>query len=225
MSRIHCLVVTLALLGASRAAWADGKEGSTFGKPERAPVDAVELTMATAYTQGFGRIDRGAPNNVNDIASGGIGFGLGVAYRISPKVGMGISGEYQEFSVPENATHATAARGLVGAIEVTYHFDPFVRFSPWVRGGSGYRMLWQHTDGPTTLFHGLDIVRLAAGFDLRTSSSVAFGPLVGMDFDVFLWRQTNDTANAAIEGPRVSTFFFGGVQGRFDLGGARVTEL
>jgi hypothetical protein len=217
------LVPLLALTVAAGAAVATNaraqmSERAELSPTEAAPRDAVEITVGTGYTQGFGQVQKGSSNNINDVANGGIGVDVGVGYRFSPNVGVGVTGEYQEFSTSYTSGGTKSARGMLGSIDLTYHIVPFSKYDPFVRAGTGYRLLWNNADR-TTLYHGFDLVRLAVGLDLKSSSDLAIAPVVGADLSTFLWQRVGSGTNSAIADPRVATYVWAGIQGRFDVGG------
>jgi len=219
------LAATVTCVGIAGTAFAQGSEvPSYWTQSEKAPEDAIELTLGTGYTQGFGQIQKGSSNNINDVANAGIGVDLGIGYRISPNIGLAALGQYQEFSVGQAGSDTRAARGLLAGADATYHFAPYTRFSPWVRVGTGYRMLWSLSTGPTALYHGFDLVRLATGFDVRTTPDFAFGPMIGADLNVYVWQYDNVGGTSAIADPRISTYVYAGLQARFDVGGKRSLE-
>jgi hypothetical protein len=85
-------------------------------------------------------------------------------------------------------------------------------------------MLWATgaNDVPDTLWHGFQFAKLDVGMDLRSSEDFAIGPTIGVDLSQFMWRNpTGDAENQEIEGKRVVPFVYGGLQGRFDIGGTR----
>lgn len=216
-------IAIVALVG-SASAQGKGEVPNVWEETEKAPERALELTLGTGYTQGFGQIQKGSANNINDVANAGIGVDFGVGYRIDPKFGIGVSAQYQEFSVAQAASGTSAARGMFAGVDATYHFDPYRRFSPWLRAGTGYRMLWSVSSGPTMLYHGFDFLRLAAGFDMRATPDFAIGPLVGADLDAYFWQWSSGPGNSSIADPRLSTYVYAGLQGRFDIGGTRQSE-
>ena len=60
----------------------------------------------------------------------------------------------------------------------------------------------------------------------RKPKAVAIGPLVGADLNMFVWRNPEGAVgNIELADKRVNTYIFAGVQGRFDLGGARDAKL
>jgi peptidoglycan-associated lipoprotein len=113
---------------------------------------------------------------------------------------------------------ARAARGVTAGIAATYHFDPYTRLDPWLELGTGYRMLWEDARLPASnlLSHGFELARARVGIDVRVSPEVAIAPVVGADLNVFTFQDWTTSSNIA--DPRLSTFVFGGLQGRFDFG-------
>jgi hypothetical protein len=186
-------------------------------KQVAAPTNALELTVGTGYTQGFGNVRSGLA--VNDVVTPGLGVDFGIGYRATPQVAVLWSGQYQEF----NAERTSNARGFTNTIAVQYHFNPMQRVDPWIEGGAGYRVLIEDPAlGPNLVTHGFQLGRVRAGLDYRASDSVALGPMIGADATMFFFQdipalQTN------IADPRLSTFVFAGLQGRFDIGGRRTT--
>lgn len=196
--------------------------GYTVPEPEQpttrkvipAAQNALELSVGSGYAQGFGSLKSGV--GMPSVATGGLGIDLGVGYRIDPGWAVLWSGQYQELT-PERTG---GARGFTMSIAAQYHFAPVKRVDPWVEAGAGYRFLWEDPSvGPTLLSHGWQLARVRAGIDLRADEHVAFGPVVGADATMFLFQDGPDVSTY-ISDPRLSTFIFAGVQGRFDIGGS-----
>jgi hypothetical protein len=181
------------------------------------PEKAFELTIDTGYTQGLGQLQGGV--NMASVASPGIAFDLGAGYRINPNWAVSVNGQYHELT-PERAA---GARGFAPNVAVAYHITPEYRADPWVQLGTGYRMLWEtHDNAPTVLTHGFELAKLTVGLDVRVSEDVALAPVIGADLNLPLWQ--SGATNIAIVDPRLNTFLFGGIQGRFDMAGERTTE-
>jgi hypothetical protein len=190
-----------------------GQEQPYLGRVLPAPTNAFELKVGTQYTQGFGMIAPG--QSIPNTAGAGIGVSADVDYRSTPYVSVGLQGEYQEF----NAERDTSARGLTGNLGVTYHAMPYSHGDPFVRLGTGYRLLWQVNPpgAPTTLLHGFQLAKLQVGYDIRVSKEVAIAPQVGADLNLFVWSDQNGVNNQ-LSTAQVGTFIFAGLQGRFDAG-------
>jgi opacity protein-like surface antigen len=189
-----------------------GAERTWLQRPVGAPEKALELNVGTGYTQPFGELSDGV--GFPSVANAGVGVEVGAGYRIDPRIGVNISGQYQELE----ADRGTGTRGLSGTVAVQYHFKPDSRIDPWAELGAGYRALWQTfgNNQDTIVSPGLQAARARVGADLRVSQDVALGPFVGADANVFLFQD-----GSAIDSPRISTFVQAGLQGRFDIGGTR----
>ncbi len=189
--------------------------GSYLSRRVAAPSDALELKVGTGYTQGFGNIGPGR----RTADSGGPGFGVGVDldYRITRDWSAGVEGQYQAFGDEFN----TGAQGAAFNVGATYHFMPVSGGDPWLRVGTGYRLYWENnpSDLPrsnTVLRHGFQALTAKLGYDVRLSEDVALGPVIGADLSLFTFQDSSAVAAST------STFVYGGVQGRFDVGGDRV---
>lgn len=228
MRRIAVIGSTVIAISAcaALAGAADLDQGPADGDALRfAPERAFEATIGVGYTQGFGQIARGAANNINDVANGGSGIDVGLGYRISPAMSVGVNAQYQDFGTGHTHDSSASARGAAFDVNAQYHFAPFRRVDPWLKLGTGYRMLWQApSQAPNMMWHGLDLLKVQAGLDFRAGPSVALGPMIGADLNVFLWSRADGGANTALADPRVNTFVYAGFQGRFDAGGRAVRE-
>lgn len=179
-----------------------------------APRNALELSAGAGYTQGVGSLRSGV--GMPSVATAGYGLDLGVGYRIDPSWALLLSGQYQEF----NAERADAARGFSMSVAGQYHFAPTRRLDPWIEAGAGWRFLWEAPSvGPTLMSHGIQLARVRAGLDIRGDAHTAFGPMIGADANLFLYQDVlAGQPSTTIGDPRVSTFLYAGVQGRFDIG-------
>jgi hypothetical protein len=190
-----------------------------------APFEALELTIGTGYTQGFGTLEHGI--GMPDIAKAGVGVDASVGFRIDPHFGVALGGQFHEqdgerASARASSTGDLAVRGFALNLAFQYHIDPRAHLDPWVELGAGYRMLWLVPAGAaeTTVFYsGPQLVRGRAGLDIRVSPDLALTPLIGADATMFVLR--DDVALTAITSPTVSTFVYAGVEGRIDIGGRR----
>jgi hypothetical protein len=223
------MVVAAAITLTARAAAA--QEATVLRPGEHvAPRDALELSVGTGYTQGFGRLASGPGHTVSDVAGPGLGVDGGIGYRLDPYWMVGGVLEYQEFvtgTKPLGATDAmdanSAARGMMIAVQLAYHISPYATFDPWIQVGTGYRALWEvHAlPGPTYVYDGFDWLRLTVGADLRVSPDMAIAPVLGVDVNTFLYT----TAPTGPDDPFADTrlvFVFAGVMGRVDVLGQRV---
>jgi hypothetical protein len=222
MSMRHIALLGGALMGLGATVWGTSahaqEEGNYFNQTVPAPSDALELRVGTGYTQGFGMIAPG--RGIPDVAGPGIGVNAAVDYRINPSASVGVAAQYQEFANELNS----AARGLNANVGLTYHLTPIMRGDPYLRVGTGYRLLWSVNPpgAPTTLLHGFELAAANIGYDVRVSEDVAIAPEVGADLNLFLWQDQNGV-NSNLSSAQVGTFIFAGLQGRFDAGGTKTT--
>ncbi|HSN97780.1 MAG TPA: hypothetical protein VLS89_05760 [Candidatus Nanopelagicales bacterium] len=194
--------------------------------PVRAPANALEIGVNTGYTQGFGDIAQG--QNIGNTADAGLGAGLTLAYRASPYFSIGANAQYQAFNADQTLADDTSIMGMTVGPQATFHFAPYQRVDPHISLGTGYRMLWQSPEGPNNnvLIHGFQLAKLNAGLDIRVNDSVALGPMIGADVNMFVWRNPEGArGNQRIDDLGVNTFVYAGLQGRFDVGGQRVTRV
>lgn len=212
-------VLALGLPSVARAQrpTTSGEQGSPQ-RGVRAPSEAFELTIGTGYTQPFGLLRSGV--GMPSIAGAGIGFDLGLGYRIGPRWGVSLGGQYQELT---SAEQLDATRGFAVTFAVQYHLAPHLRTDPWLELGAGYRGLWTFPQGDfaSALNHGPQAVRARVGLDVRVSPDIAFSPVIGADLTAFLWADSAGD-NRAVSDPAVSTFVFAGVQARFDTGATHI---
>ncbi len=213
----------LAFAG-STPAFAQTAEGGYLETPIRAPKNAFELGVNTGYTQGFGVVSRG--RTVGGIAGAGFGAGIDLGYRATPGFSIGAAAQYQGFSAAGTLPAGTMVRGGSVDLQATFHSSPYSRVDPYVTVGGGYRALWEVPTGtaPTIMTHGFELGKVQVGVDLRTNEAIAISPVVGAGVDMFVWQNAEGAETARIRGRGVSGFVFAGVEGRFDLGGARVAK-
>jgi hypothetical protein len=178
-----------------------------------APWRALELSLGTGYTQGFGMLESGV--GMPRVVTPGMAFDLGLAWRPNARWSFGFAAEFQELT----AQRSNAARGATAGPVATLHFSPFRTSDPWVSLGAGYRMLWEApaVPAPNVVSHALSLAKVQAGIDFFVTDGVVLAPVVGADVDVFLWQSVS--GSATIADPRASTFVFAGAQGRFEITG------
>jgi hypothetical protein len=213
------VMIAAGFVGASSlllASSALAQEAPSLNRPMAAPSNAFELNVGTGYTQGFGLLT--PTRSIRDVAGAGLGAHVGLDYRFDPRWSIGIQGEYQEFA--PNTSANTAARGLAANVGLTYHARPFRTGDPFVRLGTGSRLLWSVNPpggGPTTMVNGFELAKASFGLDYRFSPGVAIAPVVGVDVDLWAWQQQSGVS-AALSRAQVGSYIFLGVQGRFDFG-------
>ena len=179
-----------------------------------APRNALELTVGTGYTQGFGNLTRGV--GLPSVVSAGVGFDFGVGYRFNEHWAVRWAWQFQDFT----AERTDAAGGFMSSVSAQYHFAPTRRVDPWLELGVGYRYLWESLDfGPIVQTHGVQLVHVNVGLDFRPDEQIALGPVIGADATMFRW-QDRPGYSIYLADPQVSTFVYAGIQGRFDIGGS-----
>jgi hypothetical protein len=185
-----------------------------FTQHVSAPSNAFELSTGMFYTQPFGTLQGGVP--MASVATPGVAFDLGGAYRMSPRWAFGASAQFQELTPERNS----GARGLTVGLGAAYHFDPYRTSDPWVQAGMGFRALWETRDNERQLTStGFELGKVTAGVDFHMVEGSTIAPMIGADLNLFLWQDGN--TSVAISNPALSTFVFAGVQGRFDFGGLK----
>jgi hypothetical protein len=198
--------------------------------PLRAPYNAFEIGVSTGYTQGFGDIAAG--QQVGDVADAGLSVGLDLGYRATPGFSISASTQYQEFDPDNSLQEDTGVRGMTAGLNATFHLAPYQRVDPTISLGTGYRLLWispedtQKDRNNNLLIHGFQLVKGSVGLDVRLNDSIAIGPMVGADLNMFVWENPEGPqGNQEIDDMRVSTYVYAGLQGRFDVGGERSTQI
>lgn len=185
--------------------------------PPPAAERAVELTVAPGYTQGFGGIGRDLPN-VQDVGNAGGGLQLGVGYRLNPAWAVGIYGSGAAFGRGDRVDSSAGVWSTTLGAQVDWHAMPSRTWDPWVSLGTGWRAHWVSSSlpGADQTLHGWQIAKLQVGVDYRPSESASVGPVVGADLSMF-FNRTGDFTSSNIVAPRLNTFVFAGIMGRFDI--------
>ena len=66
--------------------------------------------------------------------------------------------------------------------------------------------------------HGLELAKLQLGVDYRLAQAIAISPMIGADLSMFLTESSPASRSFSnITDPKVNTFVFGGLMGRFDI--------
>lgn len=213
------LGLVMLAAGPAPAQSASYKERSYWNQPVLAPVRALELTLGTGYAQGFGRLQPSSGGRISDRIGTGIGVELGAGYRLNPRWMIGMSGAYQFYS-SDDALKGNSSPGTAAArAHVAYHFDPYARVDPWLGVGTGYRYVRGRRDAADRVapgLHGVELLSLTAGTDVRVEPELALAPVLGADVVLFLWDDSG-----ALGEPRPSAFIYLGMQGRVDIGRSR----
>jgi hypothetical protein len=215
------VAVTLATVAVSGLASAQQKDESAVApkpSPLSAATNSLELTIGAGYAQGFGDIGANRPT-LTDVAQPGGAVQIGVGYRLIPELTLGLYGAGSMFSRGDRVDSSTNLYSAAAGVQADWHFLPAAHeFDPWVSLGTGWRGYWLHGDQGTTALQGLELAKLQLGVDYRIARQVAISPVIGADLSMFL---TESAAGAQsytdVTDPKVNTFVFGGLMGRFDI--------
>jgi hypothetical protein len=197
---------------------------SVTGAPAPPANKAVELTIGTGYTQGFGNVAPGIPSLTDESTAGGQ-VQLGVAYRFMPEFALGVYGSGAEFGRGATADTNANIFGATFGIQADWHFMPRSAADPWVSLGTGYRGYWENLPSGGLSRHGLELAKVQVGLDARLSQTVSVGPVIGADASIYLSQSLpTETSYYSITSPNVNAYLFGGVMGRFDIPTGSSTE-
>lgn len=211
------LVSTSILLATAATALAQPTETSVQ-RTMPAVHNALELTIATAYSQGTGDLggDLGA---VKDVAGAGGGFEAGIGWRITPNLMIGAYTNLLGFtdSGDSNSDAVTLAAGL----KADWHFMPAAALDPWVSLGTGVKFLGIENGDTDRGLTGLELAKLQVGVDYRVSPGFAIGPVIGASAAMFNNYYDDVESDDAMEinDREVNWTFSAGVMGRFDAFG------
>jgi len=212
----------LALSGIANAEEKAGKdemqEDNQSSRKLEPVKNAVELTVGTGYAQGFG--DVAAQHlKLTDVGEAGGAVQLGVGYRLTPRLALGVYGSGSMFSRGTQVNESTNLYSSTAGIQADWHFLPSgSEVDPWVSLGSGWRGYWMSADQGTTSLQGWQIAKLQVGVDYRIDKAVAISPVIGADLSTFFTESTPASGTFHnLDTPKVNTFLFAGVQGRFDM--------
>ena len=131
---------------------------------------------------------------------------------------LGAQAEYAELG-PRNDN---ASRAFASNAGVTFHVRPQSNGDPWIRLGSGYRILWS-VDDHTTGTYGFQLAKATVGYDFHVDPQVAFSPSSAQTSILFAW-QYGPNVRTAMPSAQVGTFVFAGLQGRFDVAARRAPQ-
>jgi hypothetical protein len=223
-SSVFALSLTSLLAGS--VAFADDHDGAEtsngFDHRVAAPANALEIGVATGYTQGVGPIGGGL-QHVEDIARAGGAVELDALYRINPTFAVGAYGTFSTYSTGDRIDDQTDVLGATAGIQAAAHLRPERSVDPWVSLGAGWRGLWlSPQSGKNTSLQGLELARLQLGVDYRVNEDVAIAPVIGGSLNLFVSQDSAMTSKyTEIADKKVNFIGFAGLAGRFDLGGKR----
>jgi hypothetical protein len=199
-------------LGAARVARGEEHHEPPPVQSTASSAMPFQLGVALGYTQRSGEV--APPGGREAIASGGLDVNVSVDHRTAPSWSVGLNLDFLGFGSDTDANASSVAANL-GA---TYHFEPTSAGDPWLRLGTGYRLLWINdppgATGATLLRHGFQLLTLRTGYDVRIVEGVAVGPLIGAELNALIWDDAYGRSTA-LPGATVEAFFLAGIQGRF----------
>jgi hypothetical protein len=206
----------LAVLAGAATAQPRDDAGNT-GIP--VATDAIEVSFTGTYVQGTGDFGS-AMSNINRHLGPGFGGEITLGARVTPNLALAAYGVFSGFS--DGAADNHVAIGAAG-LKLDWHFQPHASADPWISVGAGVKELWV---GNRNYFEselvGLELVKLQAGIDYRVSSSVSFGPVIGVSAAMFTHQKTRIGGDySALDDRNVSYLVTAGLVGRFNLGIAR----
>lgn len=211
-------ISTAFLIATAAVALADDSDGTN---PPMPPVHhALELALATGYTQGVGDIYGGdGAQTLDDVSGVGASVEAQIGYRLTPHYTIGAYGSlatYDEGNLGAKTNEGIT--GLTAGLKSDWHFSPATKIDPWVSVGGGIRwMKFEDSAMPDRKLLALDLVRLQAGLDYRLTPAFSIGPVMGLTASQFVsenngmpggWNEISDRG--------VSLHFQAGVIGRFD---------
>jgi hypothetical protein len=226
MKTMTLLAISLSSLLTGKLALADGNESldasSSFDHHVAAPANALEIGVATGYTQGVGPIG-GGMQHVEDISKAGGAVELDALYRINPTFAVGAYGSFSKYATGDHIDGSDDVLGATAGIQAAAHLRPDRSVDPWVSLGTGWRGLWlSPSSGKNTSLQGLELARLQVGVDYRVSEDVAIAPVIGGSLNLFVSQDSAMTTQyTEIADKKVNFIGFAGIAGRFDLGGKR----
>src|SRR5258706_7420792 len=225
MKNISLLAVSLTSLLAGSVAYADHdslEANDNFDHHVAAPSNALEIGVATGYTQGVGPLGGGMAH-VEDIARAGGAVELDAMYRINPLFGVGAYGSFSKYATGDQIDSQNDVLGATAGIQAALHLRADRSVDPWVSVGTGWRGLWlSPLSGKTTGLQGLELARLQIGVDYRVDQDVSITPVIGGSLNMFVSEDSAMTPKyTEIADKKVNFMGFAGIAGRFDLRGKR----
>jgi hypothetical protein len=226
MKTLSMIAFSSLAVFAGKTALADDNDSlstsSNFDHAVAAPSNAVEVGVATGYTQGVGPVG-GGMQHVEDVSKAGGVVELDALYRIDPHWAVGAYGSFSKYATGDQLNDQTDVLGATAGIQGAVHLRPERSVDPWVSLGTGWRGLWlSPQSGKNTSLQGLELARLQIGVDYRVSKDVAIAPVIGGSLNMFVSQDSPMTTQyTEISDKKVNFIGFAGLAGRFDLGGKR----
>ena len=127
MKNMTLLALSLSSLLAGKIAYADDNDSlegsSSFDHHVAAPANALELAVATGYTQGAGPI-AGGTQHVEDVSKAGGAVEVDAMYRINPTFAIGAYGSFSKYATGDQINDQTDVLGATAGIQAAAHLRP-----------------------------------------------------------------------------------------------------
>src|SRR5262249_29148083 len=140
MKTITLLSLSFTSLLAGKIAYAGEGDtldaSSSFDHHVAAPANALELGIATGYTQGVGPIG-GAMHHVEDTSKAAGAAELDGLYRINPTFAIGAYGSFSKYATGDQIDGSNDVFGATAGIQAAAHLRPDRSVDPWVSLGTG----------------------------------------------------------------------------------------
>ena len=213
--------ITLAGLLVAPVALAEKDQKEASPVTYTAPNQAFEIQTGSAFIQGFGGISKNRASGLNDLGRGSLTGQLGLGYRLDPQFMIGVYGEFGRYGRGASVAANGKVFGAAAGVQAQYHLLPFERVDPWIGLGTGWRGYWvEDEQRGTQAMHGWDMVRVQLGVDWHATEWLTLVPSAGATMNMFLREQgPGETKFSNVTDPRLNTFVFAGIGGRFDIGG------
>jgi hypothetical protein len=223
MSKLHMtvtvsLVSTSFLLAIAGTAAAQPSDTSATAAAPPAIGNALELTLATSFSQGTGELGGNLPA-VKDVAASGVGLEGSIGWRINPNLMIGAYGSVAGFGDRDNSDNGVVT--LAAGLKADWHFQPAAAWDPWVSLGTGVKFMGIEDGEDDRALTGFEIAKVQLGVDYRLSPTFAIGPVIGASAAMFNSQYDDVESEVAMEidDKQLNWTFSAGVMGRFDAFG------
>ncbi len=213
----YSLVATSVLVATMASAMADTNDASTTRRIE-APSNALEIAVASMYSQGTGKLG-GGMQDVEDVAGPGGGIELSVGWRATPNLLIGVYANAAGSG--DDTDNEKAAVTAAAGFKADWHFLPTASVDPWISVGAGGKLMAIEDGAKDKGLTGVE-GRIQIGADYRVSPRFAFGPVIGVSAATYThtYDDVDSDESMEISDKKVHWNFTAGLQGRFDLFGS-----
>jgi outer membrane protein W len=220
-------LLTLVLLASSLVAVpasaqeVSAQSGGAFQSSVATPrPGAVELTVGANYLQGNGALTGSNATAFDNTGREGVGIDLSAGLRFTPRLSGAVYGSLGHFNAASGTLGSSSWNTSLG-VQGQFHFAPSDRLDPWISVGTGWTANFQSAAGGTNARHGFELARVQMGIDYRVNSQLSISPVVGAAVSTLLTESLATGGGFhSVADTRIHAAVFGGVAGRFDLGGA-----